>query len=94
MRFCLSDLASAGSRRGAGCYARQGAELWHHLAGEREDHRAGVQEPAILPAAQSRQRHPGWVNDGHLKKADELKQERLVMINNVTVISVLSEINS
>lgn len=64
--FCLPDLAGAGAWRGSRCDARQGAELWHHLAGEREDHRAGVQEPAILPEAQGRQCHAGWVNEGHL----------------------------
>lgn len=61
---CLPDPASAGAGRGSRCDIRQGAELWHHLTGEREDHRAGVQEPAVLPAAQGRQCHTGWVNEG------------------------------
>lgn len=59
MCVCLPDPASAGAARGSRCDIRQGAELRHHLTGEREDHRAGVQEPAVLPAAQGRQCHTG-----------------------------------
>lgn len=51
LRLCLPDPASAGAWRGPRCDARQGVELWYHLTGEREDHRAGVQEPAVLSAA-------------------------------------------
>ena len=56
MCVCLfsPDPASAGAGRGSGRDARQGAELRHNLTSEGEDHRAGVQEPAILPATQGR----------------------------------------
>lgn len=55
----LPDPASAGARRGSRRDICQGAELWHHFTGERKDHRAGVQEPAIFSAAEGRQCHTG-----------------------------------
>lgn len=58
--FFLPDSASAGAGRGSRCDIRQGIELWHYFTGERENHRAGVQEPALLPAAEGRQRHTRW----------------------------------
>lgn len=59
MCFFLSDPASDSARRGPRCDARQGAELRHHLAGEGEDHRSSVQEPAVLPEAEGGKCHPG-----------------------------------
>lgn len=59
VRVCFPDPASAGAGRGSRCDNGKGAELRHHLTGEREDHRAGVQEPAVLPEAQGGQRHSG-----------------------------------
>lgn len=61
MCVCFSDLAGDGSGWGSRCDTRQGAELWHHLAGEGEDHRASIQKPTLLPEAQGWRCHSGWV---------------------------------
>lgn len=57
--FLVSDSAGAGARGGARRDARQGVELRHGVPGEGEDHRGGVQEPALLSETQGGQRHSG-----------------------------------
>lgn len=55
----FSDLTGAGSRRGSRRDPCQSLELRHNLPGEREDHRAGVQEPAVLPETHGGERRLG-----------------------------------
>lgn len=50
------DPAGAGSRWGSRRDPCQSPELWQHLPGEGEDHRAGVQESALLPETHGGQR--------------------------------------